>query len=175
MILGVVGGYTTSGDANIDQALSVAMAGGTLIAAPLLMILFRQKYPRWWFDWNVELLRFSTRVSAYLLLMRDEYPATDAAQAVRVDVAYPEAGQNLNRFMPLVKWLLAIPHYVVLGFLGILVFIAVIVVWFAIVITGTYPRMAFTFAEGFLRWGTRVAAYAFLLTTDRYPPFRFSP
>ena len=174
-ILAVVGGYTTSGSPEIDQYLGAALAGGTLIAGPLLMILFRQKYPRWWFDWNVELARFSARVAAYLLLMRDEYPSTDEAQAVRLDIPYPDATQDLNRFMPLVKWLLAIPHFIIISILGTFALLVVAIVWFAILITGNYPRLAFTFVEGILRWSNRVVAYAFLLTTDRYPPFRFSP
>ena len=174
-ILAVVGGYTTSGSPEIDQYFGAALAGGTLIAGPLLMILFRQKYPRWWFDWNVELARFSARVTAYLLLMRDEYPSTDEAQAVQLDIPYPDATRDLNRFMPLVKWLLAIPHFIIISILGTFALVVVAIVWFAILITGNYPRLAFTFVEGILRWSTRVVAYAFLLTTDRYPPFRFSP
>ncbi len=175
VVLAVVGGYTTSGEPQIDQFAGPALAGGALIAGPLLMILFRQKYPRWWFDWNLELVRFSTRVSAYLLLMRDEYPSTDEEQAVHVQIQYPDVENDLNRFLPLVKWILALPHYIILAVLSSLAFLVVIVVWFAIIITGNYPRLAFTFIEGLLRWGARVTAYAFLLTTDRYPPFRFNP
>ena len=175
IVLSVVGGYTTSGEPQIDQFAGAAMAGGALIVGPLLMILFRQKYPRWWFDWNVELLRFSTRVAAYLLLMRDEYPSTDEEQAVKIEIPYPDAESELNRLLPLVKWILVLPHLIILAVLSSFAFLVVVVVWFAIIITGNYPRLAFTFIEGLLRWGTRVTAYAFLLTTDRYPPFRFSP
>ena len=175
VLLALIGGYTATGEREIDQAIGPAVAGGTLIAGPLLMILFRRKYPRWWFDWNVELLRFSTRVGIYMLLMRDEYPSTDEEQAVHVRIEYPDVEQDLNRFLPLVKWLLALPHLVILAALSTFAFLVVVIVWFAILITGNYPRLAFTFIEGLLRWGTRVAAYAFLLTTDRYPPFRFSP
>ena len=174
VVISAVGGYASSGEPEIDQFTGTLLAGGVLFFAPLLMILFRQKYPRWWFDWNVELLRFSTRVSAYLLLMRDEYPSTDEEQAVHVQVDYPDAEQDLNRFLPLVKWFLVIPHLIILGVLSAFAFLVTVVVWFAILITGNYPRLAFTFIEGLLRWATRVAAYAFLLTTDRYPPFRFS-
>ncbi|MCY3695321.1 MAG: DUF4389 domain-containing protein [Chloroflexi bacterium] len=175
IVLVAVGGYTTSGEPQIDQYAGGVMAGGALIAGPLLMILFRQKYPRWWFNWNVELLRFSTRVSAYLLLMRDEYPSTDEEQAIHIEIQYPDAENELNRFLPLVKWILAAPHLIILAVLATFAFLVVVIVWFAILITGNYPRLAFTFIEGLLRWGTRVTAYAFLLTTDRYPPFRFSP
>jgi hypothetical protein len=154
---------------------SVAAGGGVLFLAPLLMILFRRKYPRWWFDWNLELTRFSNRVGAYLLLMDDRYPATDEAQAVHFEVAYPDAARDLNRWLPLVKWLLALPHYVVLVFLYVALVVTVVISWFAILFTGQYPRGLFSFAEGVLRWTNRVGAYAFLLVTDRYPPFRMSP
>ena len=139
------------------------------------MLLFRQKYPRWWFDWNLELTRFGTRVAAYLVLLRDEYPLTDEGQAVHVELVYPDARQGLNRWLPLVKWLLAIPHYIVLFFLGIAAFVCVIVAWFAILFTGRYPRSLFDFVVGVLRWSLRISGYAFLLITDRYPPFSLQP
>ena len=150
-------------------------AGGLLFLGPLLMILFRQKYPRWWFDWNLELQRFGNRVGTYLALMNDSYPSTDEHQWVELDYAYPDAAADLNRWLPLVKWLLAIPHYVVLFFLDIAAFFAVIVTWFAILITGRYPRSIFSFVEGVFRWNNRVIAYAVTLVTDRYPPFRLAP
>ncbi len=154
-----------------DGGGSIAAAGGTLFLAPLLMIVFRQKYPRWWFDWNLMLLRFTTRVGAYLLLLRDEYPSTDEEQAVHVDVAYPDVEKDLNRWLPLVKWLLAIPHIIILVFLGIAAVVVTIVAWFAILFTGRHPQGMFNFVTGVMRWATRVEAYALLLTTDRYPPF----
>jgi hypothetical protein len=134
------------------------------------MLVFRQKYPRWWFDWNLNLLRFSNRVTAYLALLDDRYPSTDEEQAVHLDFAYPDA-QHLNRWLPLVKWLLAIPHYVVLFFLGIGAFGAVVIAWFAILFTGTYPRALFDYVVGVIRWSNRVNGYAFSLVTDQYPPF----
>src|SRR2546428_4255750 len=149
-------------------------AGGVLFLGPLLMILFRRKYPRWWFDWNLELQRFTNRVFVYLALMDDRYPSTDDQQSVHLDYVYPDAARDLNRWLPLVKWLLAIPHYIVLVFLWIAAFVVVIIAWFAILFTGRYPRSLFDFVEGVLRWWLRVAAYAFLLTTDRYPPFSIS-
>jgi hypothetical protein len=152
-----------------------AAAGGILFIPALLMILFRQKYPRWWFDWNRELLRFSNRVGAYLLLLDDRYPSTDEQQYVRLELEYPDVPKELNRWLPLVKWFLAIPHYVVLLFLHIGVFFAVIGAWFAILFTGRYPRGIFGFVVGVMRWTNRVGAYAFLLATDRYPPFRLAP
>jgi Domain of unknown function (DUF4389) len=152
----------------------LAGVGGALFWGPLLMILFRRKYPRWWFDWNLELQRFANRVTAYLALMDDHYPSTDDHQAVRLIYPVPEEGR-LNRWLPLVKWLLAIPHYVVLFFLGIAAIVAVVIAWFAILFSGTYPRALFDFVEGVLRWQNRVVAYAFTLVTDRYPPFRLAP
>ena len=149
-------------------------AGGLLFLAPLLMILFRQKYPRWWFDWNLELLRFENRVCVYLALMDDRYPSTDERQSVQLELLYPDAERDLNRWLPLVKWLLAIPHFILLVFLWLAAVVAVIIAWFAILITGRYPRGLFDFVLGVLRWGNRVVAYAFILVTDEYPPFRLS-
>ena len=158
-----------------DANTTFLFAGGTLFVAPLLLILFRKKYPRWWFDWNVALLKFESRVTAYFLLLRDEYPSTDEEQAVHIDIPYPDAATDLNRWLPLVKWILAIPHYVALFFLGIGALIAVIIAWFAILISGRYPSGLFSYVVGVLRWGTRVQSYMFLLVTDRYPPFRLGP
>jgi hypothetical protein len=149
-------------------------AGGLLFLAPLLMILFRQKYPRWWFDWNLELLRLENRVCVYLALMDDRYPSTDERQSVQLELPYPDAERDLNRWLPLVKWLLAIPHFILLVFLWLAAVVAVIIAWFAILFTGRYPRGLFDFVLGVLRWGNRVVAYAFLLVTDEYPPFRLS-
>jgi hypothetical protein len=149
-------------------------AGGLLFLAPLLMILFRQKYPRWWFDWNLELLRLENRVCVYLALMDDRYPSTDERQSVQLELPYPDAERDLNRWLPLVKWLLAIPHFILLVFLWLAAVVAVIIAWFAILFTGRYPRGLFDFVLGVLRWGNRVVAYAFILVTDEYPPFRLS-
>jgi hypothetical protein len=146
-------------------------AGGILIMAVLVMILFRQKYPRWWFDWNLALARFGYRVSAYMSLLRDEYPSTDEEQAVHLNLKYPDVEKDLNRGLPLVKWFLAIPHYIVLAFLSAAAVVSVIIAWFAILFTGKYPVGLFNFVTGVLRWSLRVSAYAALLITDRYPPF----
>jgi hypothetical protein len=153
---------------------AAAGTGGLLFFGPLLMILFRQKYPRWWFDWNRELLRFSNRVGIYLSLMDDRYPSTDEHQSVHLDVDYPDVAQDLNRWLPLVKWLLAIPHYVVLFFLYIAAVVVLLIAWFAILFTGRYPRGLFDFIEGVIRWHNRVVGYALVLVTDRYPPFRLT-
>ena len=150
-------------------------AGGLLFLAPLLMILFRKKYPRWWFDWNLNLFRFENRVFAYLSLMDDRSPSTDDEQAVHIEIDYPDAQRDLNRWLPLVKWLLAIPHYIVLVVLFVAAFVSVILSWFAILFTGRYPRGLFDFVEGTFRWAARVEGYALLLVTDRYPPFSLKP
>ena len=120
------------------------------------------------------MIRFSTRIYAYLMLLRDEYPSTDEEQAVHIDIPYPNAKEELNRWLPLVKWIMAIPHYIVLCFLDIAAWVVVIIAWFAILFTGRYPQSLFDFVVGVFRWSLRVVVYAFLLTTDRYPPFRLS-
>ena len=171
IVLGLIGGTTAGNTAGETGAGVGALGAGVLVGPVLLMILFRNKYPRWWFDFNLQLVRFSTRVLAYLALMSDHYPSTDEEQSVHLDLDYPAVATDLNRWLPLVKWLLALPHYVVLFFLGIAAVIAVVGAWFAVVFTGRYPRRIFTFVEGVLRWALRVEAYAFLLVTDRYPPF----
>ena len=141
----------------------------------LLMLVFRQKYPNWWYDWNLQLVRFSSRIGVYVALMEDRYPSTDEPQSVRVEFPYPGAPANVNRWLPLVKWFLAIPHYIVLLFLYLTAIVIVVLAWFAILFTGRYPRGMFEFVEGVFRWHVRVAGYALLLVTDRYPPFRLSP
>lgn len=144
---------------------------GGLFAATMLMIVFRQRYPRWWFDFSLALNRFSNRVGAYLGLLTDRYPSTEAEQSVHLDLDYPNVKQDLSRWMPLVKWLLAIPHYIVLAVLAVGAIFAILIAWFAILITGRYPRALFDYVVGVGRWALRVQAYATLLITDRYPPF----
>ncbi len=151
----------------------LGIAGG-LFVATMLMIVFRQRYPRWWFDFALALSRFSNRIGAYLVLLTDRYPSTEAEQSVHLDFEYPDVRQDLNRWMPLVKWLLAIPHYIVLAVLGVGAIVAVFIAWFAILITGRYPRPLFDYVVGVGRWALRVQAYTSLLITDRYPPFSLS-
>jgi hypothetical protein len=179
IVLGAVSGGTLSTTVGNDAAQTtttvVVGAGGILFAAPLLMILVRQKYPRWWFDWNLELTRFSSRVALYGALLDDRYPSTDERQSLLLAIHYPDARSDLNRWLPLVKWFLAIPQYIVLVFLGIAALVCVVIGWFAILFTGRYPRGLFDFVVGVGRWSVRVSAYAVLLTTDRYPPFSLNP
>jgi hypothetical protein len=172
IVLATITGYQAHwGD---SDAAGTVVVGGTslLFIPPLLMLLFREKYPRWWFDWNLEMLRFMNRVGVYVALMDDRYPSTDDHQAVQLELPEPA---GLNRWLPLVKWLLAIPHYIVLFFLYIGAFFVVIAAWFAILFTGRYPRGLFDYLVGVGRWHNRVTAYAFILVTDDYPPFRMAP
>ena len=175
----------------VDQIILVLVACATLaweaaewrnefllagfIALPTaLILLFRQKYPRWWFDWNLAMTRLFARVWAYLMLLTDEFPSIDEEQAVHIDIPYPNAKEDLNRWLPLIKWILAIPHFIVLFFLYSCVLVAAIIAWFAILFTGRYPKSLFDFVVGVFRWFLRVGVYAIILTTDRYPPFRLS-
>ena len=176
IVMATITGFSTSYHDVGDTSVAITTAGiGLLFLPPLLMILFREKYPRWWFDWNLNFQRFSNRICVYLLLMDDRYPATDEDQAVHLGYSYPDVQNDLGRGMPLVKWFLAIPHYVVLFFLTIGLFFAVVFAWFAILFTGRYPRGLFDYVEGVLRWHNRVIGYALALVTDRDPPFQLAP
>jgi len=176
--IGIVIAVLTAGAARTvydasGQVVSTSSGGITagLFLATLLMIVFRQRYPRWWFDFALELARFSTRVCAYFVLLTDQYPSTVEEQSVHLQIDYPDVERDLNRWLPLVKWLLAIPHFLVLMVLSVAAFFAVVIAWFAILFTGQYPRGLFDFVVGVGRWWLRVQAYAILLVTDSYPPF----
>lgn len=169
-LLSASGGTRTATETGETMVTTGGITAG-LAVATALMIVFRQRYPRWWFDFARELARFGARVGAYALLLTDKYPSTVDEQSVHLDIDYPNVEQDLNRWLPLVKWLLAIPHFIVLAVLAILVVFAVVIAWFAILFTGRYPRALFDFVVGVGRWALRVQAYAFLLVTDRYPPF----
>ena len=147
------------------EALSFAIA---------MMILFKEKYPKWWFDWNIGITKFAYRIVAYVFLMRDEYPSTDDDQSVHLTIPFPDVKQDLKRWMPLVKWILVIPHIIALIIIFIGVVLGTIFALIAILFTGKYPIAILRFNEGFLRWALRVSAFALLLTTDKYPPFRLS-
>jgi len=153
-----------------DGARSGGAVLGGLWVAIALMIAVRMLYPRWWFDFARELTRFGARVGAYFALLTDRFPSTVDEQSVHLEIDYPDVQRDLNRWLPLVKWILAIPHYVVLVFLMIGAIVAIVIAWFAILITGRYPRPLFDYVVGVGRWSLRVDAYALLLVTDRYPP-----
>jgi hypothetical protein len=173
ILLGTIGGYSARWGTSTAGTTEVAVGGTGLLFIPTgLMIIFRQRYPRWWYDWNLQLLRFFNRVGIYLALMDDRYPSTEDEQAVHLEFAYTDARSELNRWLPIVKWLLAIPHYIALFFLEIGAFFAAIAAWFAILFTGRYPRGLFDYVEGVIRWHNRVIGYAVILVTDDYPPFR---
>jgi hypothetical protein len=173
----ILGLLTASGGTRVvtETGETVRRSGGGIMGglaiATALMIVFRQRYPRWWFDFERELVRFGTRVAAYLMLLTDTYPSTVEEQSVHLEIDYPDVERDLNRWLPLVKWLLAIPHVIVLMVLSIIAVFAIIVAWFAILVTGRYPRGLFDYVVGVARWALRVEAYAVLLVTDRYPPF----
>jgi hypothetical protein len=168
VLLTAIGGLTVA-STGADTTTVAASGSALLFLPPLLMVVFRGRYPRWWYEFNVELLRFQNRVGVYLALMDDRYPSTEEQQSVRLDVPYPT---GLNRLLPLVKWLLAIPHYVVLAVLYAGALVAIIAAWFAVLVTGRFPHGLFDYLVGVGRWTNRVTAYAFLLVTDEYPPFR---
>ena len=174
IILGLLTSAAMQSGGNQAEGWRVLGAGGILFMPLVLMILFRKKYPKWWFDWNLNLTRFSYRVSLFLGLLRDEYPSTDEEQAVHLNLVYPDARTQLGRGWPLIKWFLAIPHYIVLFFLYIGAIVVGIIAWFAILFTGRYPRGLFDYTVGVSRWALRVEAYAILLITDQYPPFSLS-
>jgi hypothetical protein len=155
--------------------VSWGRSSGLLTVPVALMVLFRRKYPRWWFEWHLQLARFETRAYAYLLLLDDRYPSVEEEQGVHLEIDYPDAARDLNRWLPLVKWLLVVPHLVVMAVLLVGIVPATVAAWFAIVFTGRYPRWSFGYVVGVLRWGSRVQGYAFTLVTDRYPPFRLAP
>jgi hypothetical protein len=176
IVLCSIVGYSTGYSEGGGEAGTVVVTGtGLLAVPPFLMILFREKYPRWWFDWNLELLRFINRVGAYAALLDDRYPSTDEHQSVQLDFPYPDVPRDLNRWLPLVKWLLAIPHLIALAILYVGVFFVLIAAWFVILFSGRYPRRLFGFVVGVMRWHNRVVGYALILVTDAYPPFSLRP
>ncbi|MDD4924788.1 MAG: DUF4389 domain-containing protein [Dehalococcoidales bacterium] len=171
IIIWLITGPSMSWGAHHDAWRFGIGTASILFLPTLLMILFQQKYPKWWFDWNLSITKFVFRVASYFFLLTDVYPSTDEEQTVHVDIQYPDVNKDLIHWYPLVKWFLAIPHYVTLCFLCFAAFVCLVIAWFAILFTGKYPRGLFDFVVGVYRWDLRVIAYAFMLTTDKYPPF----
>jgi uncharacterized protein DUF4389 len=143
-----------------------------LVFIAFFAILFTKKWPRGLFDFTVQIQRWTANTFAYaILLLRDEYPPFSGEPGEYPLALEIEYDDNLSRWMIFVKWLLAIPHLIVLVFLEIAALVVVIIAFFAILFTGRYPRGMFDFVVGTARWYWRVDAYALLLMTDRYPPF----
>jgi hypothetical protein len=152
--------------------LGIAVALTTFVA--FFAILFTKNYPEGLFKFAVGVQRWSQNMTAYVWLLRDEYPPFSmdtGAYPVVFEADYPT---DLNRWLPLVKWLLVLPVAIVGLVVLLLAYVTSIIAWFAILFTGTYPRGLFDFAVGALRWSARVNAYS-NLWTDRYPPFSLDP
>jgi len=143
-----------------------------LVFIAFFAILFTKKWPRGMFDFTVQIQRWTLNVYSYVGLLRDEYPPFSGEPGeyspVTLEIDYDE---RLSRWKIFLKWLFAIPHLIVLWFLYVAAFVALVIAWFAILFTARFPRGLFDFVVGTLRWHERVYAYAFLLLTDRYPPF----
>ena len=144
---------------------------GLLFLPVLLALVFRGIYPSYILDFNRSLLALSTRVTAYILLLNDKYPSIEESEDVKITFPDVEGGAKLNRYMPLVKWLLAVPLYivgVVYAFYGLAV---LIFTWFTILFTGKMPAFSGEVLLGVTQYWNRVYGYAFLLVTDEYPSF----
>ena len=152
----------------VVYGLGVAASLLTFIA--FFAILFTKRYPRELFDFVVNINRWNANVISYLFLLRDDYPPfswDSGLYPVTYEVAYPE---ELSRWLIFVKWLLVIPHIIVLSFLFVGMFLALIAAWFAILFTGRFPESLFRFVVGVNRWQLRANAYMNLMC-DEYPPF----
>jgi Domain of unknown function (DUF4389) len=159
----------------IPQLIIVYLLQGVasiLVLIAFFSILFTKKWPRGLFDFTVQIERWTANTFAYaVLLIRDEYPPFSGEPGqypLTLEIDYDD---NLSRWMIFVKWLLAIPHLIVLAVLELAAFVVVTIAFFAILFTGRYPRGMFDFVVGTARWYWRVNSYALLLMTDRYPPF----
>jgi hypothetical protein len=154
---------------------ALGAVAGICIFIAFFAILFTKKYPKGLFDFVVNIYRWQNNVSAYVLLLRDEYPPftwEPGQYPVTFEVDYPD---SLGRFAPLYKWLLAIPNLFVLYIVLIVAYFLVFIGWFAILFTGKLPRGIHDFVVGALRWNNRLNAYGFALLTDQYPPFSMKP
>ena len=173
IVMSAITGFSTNYAGAGDTTVTIVVSGiGLLFLPTLLMILFREKYPRWWFDWNLQLQRFANRIGIYLLLMDDRYPSTDEEQSVHLDYPYPDAEADLGRGHAAGQVAARDPalHRAVLP-------------RHRRVLRGRSSpgsrscspaatrRGCFGYVEGVVRWHNRVVGYAFALVTDRYPPF----
>jgi len=146
------------------------LAVGFLALPVALAIIVRQIYPSYLLAFNEALLSLQTRVDAYVLLLTDEYPSIEENDVVSV-VFPPVDAKLLNRWLPLVKWFLAIPLYVVGLFYILYSLLLTIFAWFNVVFTGNYPEKCAEGVVGTIAYWNRVAGYALLLVTDEYPTF----
>ena len=137
----------------------------------VISLLLRQSYPSWILAFNHAILEFGTRAVAYALLLTDKYPTFESNPTVAIIFPDVEGGKKLNRWLPLVKWILAIPLYVVGAFYLVLTTFVTIGAWFQIFFTGNFPTWAGNVTTGTVRFWNRVYGYSIVLTTDEYPSF----
>jgi hypothetical protein len=148
-----------------------AFLSGLLFLPVLLALVFRGIYPSYALAFNKSLLALSTRVTAYILVLHDNYPSIEESDDVTITFPEIDGGAKLHRYLPLVKWLLALPLYIV-GFVYVLYSLAVLVfTWFTILFTGKMPAASAEVLVGITQYWNRVYGYAFLLVTDEYPSF----
>jgi hypothetical protein len=156
-----------------DSAFSednIGIYAGLLALPAALAIVIRQVYPSYVLAFNEALLSLQTRVDAYLLLLTDEYPSIEENDVV--SVTFPEVdAKQLNRWLPLIKWLLALPLYLVGIVYVIYAAVLTVIAWFSVLFTGNYPEFCAEGVVGTIAYWNRVAGYALLMVTDEYPTF----
>ena len=149
-----------------------AGTAGLIVLPTLLALLFRGKYPSYVLTFNHALIELSTRLAAYVLILNDKYPSIESNSKVSVVFPDVDGGKKLNRWLLLVKWILALPHYIV-GIVYLLISLVVTVIaWVQTSITGKYPRWAGEIVFGTIAYWNRVQGYMLLLVTDKYPSFK---
>ena len=151
-----------------------AWATGLIILPVVLALVVRGIYPSYVLSFNHGLIELETRLVAYVLLLTDDYPSIERNPNVAVLLPDVDGGKKLNRFMPLVKWILAIPLVIVGLVYALLALIITFVAWIVTWSTGTYPRWALDIVLGTIKFWNRVYGYAILLVTDEYPGFSLS-
>jgi len=145
---------------------------GVIVIPALLAIVVRGKYPSYVLTFNHALVELSTRLAAYVLILNDKYPSIEANSKVAVLFPDVEGGKKLNRWLPLVKWFLAIPHYIVGAVYLVISLVVTFIAWIQTSITGKYPEWAGEIVLGTISYWNRVQGYMLLLVTDKYPTFR---